>query len=132
MTDKQEIRLSLEIDDAEKDKPMAAMIALVHEGEGVPPLIRISAMGVEGSNDGANLVADLLFDAATAIAERTGHKLGMVAVDAPEPYESEPHSRACGMGWHDHGVQCSTNCPTCGGKPKRVAFNPKPVVGGER
>lgn len=26
-----------------------------------------------------------------------------------------PHSRACGFRKHDHGVECSRNCPTCGG-----------------
>lgn len=27
-----------------------------------------------------------------------------------------PHSRACGIGKHEHGAACSTNCPTCAGK----------------
>lgn len=27
-----------------------------------------------------------------------------------------PHSRACGIAKHDHGPQCSRNCPTCGGR----------------
>ena len=26
-----------------------------------------------------------------------------------------PHSRACGIRKHDHGSECSSNCPTCGG-----------------
>lgn len=26
-----------------------------------------------------------------------------------------PHSRACGIRQHDHGPDCSQNCPTCGG-----------------
>lgn len=30
-----------------------------------------------------------------------------------------PHSRACGIRDHDHGVMCHSNCPTCGGKPVR-------------
>lgn len=35
-----------------------------------------------------------------------------------EPYmdDQRPHSRACGWRKHDHGVDCSSNCPTCGGK----------------
>lgn len=28
-----------------------------------------------------------------------------------------PHSRACGWGKHEHGVDCHSNCPTCHGKP---------------
>jgi hypothetical protein len=27
-----------------------------------------------------------------------------------------PHSRACGVAYHDHGILCSSNCPTCGGE----------------
>jgi len=27
-----------------------------------------------------------------------------------------PHSRACGIGNHEHGTGCSTNCQTCHGK----------------
>jgi len=27
-----------------------------------------------------------------------------------------PHSRACGIRRHDHGVDCHSNCPTCGGR----------------
>lgn len=28
-----------------------------------------------------------------------------------------PHSRACGVLPHPHGVGCHQNCPTCGGVP---------------
>lgn len=29
-----------------------------------------------------------------------------------------PHSRACGVVWHEHGQACHRNCPTChGGRP---------------
>jgi hypothetical protein len=31
--------------------------------------------------------------------------------------DRQPHSRACGWLPHDHGLFCSTNCPTCSGKP---------------
>jgi hypothetical protein len=43
-------------------------------------------------------------------------------VDEPkkEPEEDErPHSRACGFHPHPHGMQCSKDCPTCGGRAKR-------------
>jgi hypothetical protein len=30
--------------------------------------------------------------------------------------DQRPHSRACGWRNHPHGPDCSTNCPTCGGK----------------
>lgn len=30
----------------------------------------------------------------------------------------QPHSRACGIDKHEHGIQCHRNCPTChGGNP---------------
>ena len=35
----------------------------------------------------------------------------------PAPDEHHrPHSRACGIRRHDHGPECSSNCPTCGGR----------------
>ena len=34
----------------------------------------------------------------------------------PYKLDQRPHSRACGWRKHDHGVDCSSNCPTCGGK----------------
>lgn len=33
-----------------------------------------------------------------------------------EEKDVRPHSRACGFRKHDHGKDCSTNCPTCHGK----------------
>lgn len=27
--------------------------------------------------------------------------------------DQRPHSRACGWAHHDHGPQCSQDCPTC-------------------
>lgn len=27
--------------------------------------------------------------------------------------DRRPHSRACGITIHDHGLQCSPDCPTC-------------------
>lgn len=33
---------------------------------------------------------------------------------------SAPHSRACGIRRHDHGSECHSNCPTCGGQPVLV------------
>lgn len=35
-----------------------------------------------------------------------------------------PHSRACGIRKHDHGLECNPNCPTCGGKVQNQAVNP--------
>jgi uncharacterized protein (DUF1778 family) len=32
-------------------------------------------------------------------------------------YGDPPHSRACGIIPHEHGTDCHTNCPTCGGRP---------------
>jgi hypothetical protein len=28
--------------------------------------------------------------------------------------DNRPHSRACGVRRHDHGPECSIDCPTCG------------------
>ena len=33
------------------------------------------------------------------------------------PARERPHSRACGATKHPHGTACSTNCPTCHGRP---------------
>ena len=30
--------------------------------------------------------------------------------------DNRPHSRACGIFKHEHGPDCNSNCPTCGGK----------------
>lgn len=33
------------------------------------------------------------------------------------PHKDErPHSRACGIRQHEHGPDCSDNCPTCQGR----------------
>jgi hypothetical protein len=37
---------------------------------------------------------------------------------APAPFpdrDDRPHSRACGITRHDHGTDCSPDCPTCCG-----------------
>lgn len=44
-----------------------------------------------------------------------------LSVSAPVPHpepvrDMRPHSRACGIRNHEHGPDCSTNCPTCGGR----------------
>lgn len=43
-------------------------------------------------------------------------KGGEDVTSTPTP-EPGPHSRACGWRPHDHGSACSTNCPTCHGRP---------------
>lgn len=35
----------------------------------------------------------------------------------PEEGSSGPHSRSCGIGKHDHGTSCRSDCPTCHGRP---------------
>ena len=54
---------------------------------------------------------DALADSFQAIAD---------AIRAAKPAEDDardlPHSRACGIGNHEHGTRCSTNCPTCRGR----------------
>ena len=34
---------------------------------------------------------------------------------AKQTEDRRPHSRACGIRKHDHGSECHSNCPTCGG-----------------
>ena len=54
---------------------------------------------------------DALADSFQAIAD---------AIRATKPADDDardlPHSRACGIGDHEHGTGCSTNCPTCRGR----------------
>ena len=40
------------------------------------------------------------------------------------PAPDVPHSRACGVRKHLHGTECSTNCPTCHGRPMPGAASP--------
>lgn len=35
---------------------------------------------------------------------------------AEPAHDESPHSRACGITAHDHGPQCSADCPTCHGE----------------
>ena len=44
------------------------------------------------------------------------HQYCHQTVAEPDMTDRRPHSRACGWRKHDHGVDCSSNCPTCGGK----------------
>jgi hypothetical protein len=39
-----------------------------------------------------------------------------LAVPAPPLVDRRPHSRACGIVSHEHGADCHSNCPTCGGR----------------
>jgi hypothetical protein len=39
--------------------------------------------------------------------------------DEEQPVDNRPHSRICGISFHDHGVDCHPNCPTCHGVPER-------------
>jgi hypothetical protein len=49
---------------------------------------------------------------------RLAEALGPVSGAVEGAGEAEgPHSRACGIHPHPHGAWCSTDCPTCGGKP---------------
>ena len=66
-------------------------------------------------------------DAADAIlAEFT--VLHPVHVTVP-PTDLRPHSRACGIRKHEHGRECHSNCPTCGGSgvpTEHVKLDPEP------
>lgn len=38
-------------------------------------------------------------------------------VAPPQVVDRRPHSRACGIQCFGHGLACSADCPTCGGRP---------------
>lgn len=38
--------------------------------------------------------------------------------------DRRPHSRACGIHSHNHGRNCSTNCPTCHGSIDETTWRP--------
>lgn len=42
------------------------------------------------------------------------------SIDCPQHWQKAPHSRACGIGMHQHGVGCHTNCPSCKGRDDLV------------
>lgn len=48
----------------------------------------------------------------------------------PELAADGPHSRACGWRRHPHGVDCSTNCPTCAGRPAGSSLAGQPGQAG--
>ena len=43
------------------------------------------------------------------VAKVAAHQAGKALAD------DRPHSRACGIRRHEHGVDCHANCPTCAG-----------------
>lgn len=45
------------------------------------------------------------------------------------PTDNRPHSRACGIALHPHGIQCSRDCPTCSGAPESTPTEMCPVCG---
>lgn len=62
-----------------------------------------------------------LFDAAVDRAELLQIEVDRLTAELakykPAAVPSEgPHSRACGIRRHDHGPDCHSNCPTCGGR----------------
>ena len=73
-------------------------------------------------------VEKVLHDSGARILNGAGHRYdwgflkpwehdGDVPGSAVAPrLDMRPHSRACGIHQHDHGVMCHRNCPTCGGK----------------
>lgn len=69
---------------------------------GVKLIFEVEADNPEGAYD---LAVD------TGLNYLTAH-----AVYPIYPVDARPHSRACGITKHDHGTDCHTNCPTCGGK----------------
>lgn len=66
----------------------------------------------------AELVSELA--ARVEVAETIGEDWpGYKTVDGHpegEKVEVGPHSRACGIRKHEHGSECHSNCPTCGGR----------------
>ena len=42
------------------------------------------------------------------------------SIECPLHWRKAPHSRACGFRNHEHGLACSTNCPSCQGKQVQI------------
>lgn len=68
--------------------------------------------------DNALWVEDALQRTARGMGLLPGHVDALVAEAKTNHRDRRlgPHSRACGIRQHEHGVGCSTNCPTCAGK----------------
>lgn len=73
----------------------------------------VGLWGLQAANPGA---ADMLLVAPADLA----WMLAKIRETEPEPEPQRveaPHSRACGIREHSHGLACHPNCPTCGGRP---------------
>ena len=98
---KTEFKLDLTIlESSEFDGPFALLA--VEDGNDGEVILHVQSGGFPPSEAGAALLADMLYDAAVAIAEKLGHKLPRGNTD-----------------------QGKTNPDT----PRRPAFNPKPRMG---
>lgn len=63
----------------------------------------------------AELSASQAAELAASIARDLAYCIDVAEARLVPPAQELPHSRACGVSKHDHGPDCHSNCPTCGG-----------------
>jgi hypothetical protein len=63
---------------------------------------------------------DIVVEWAAAILEVRGQRMVPYTNVIPPEFtygvpvkDNRPHSRACGIRKHDHGIECAPDCPTC-------------------
>ena len=81
-------------------------------GTGTSTAMKVSAL--------PEVVADAILTEFTVL-----HRVPVVV----PPTDLRPHSRACGIRKHEHGRECHSNCPTCGGSGvprEQVNLDPEP------
>lgn len=94
--------------------------AIERYGRIIETTVRDAIVGGWGYKDGRPLHIESYqkgFDEGKALGEAPSLPSVSVPDVHPEPaLDTRPHSRACGPRRHEHGPDCHTNCPTCGGK----------------
>lgn len=70
----------------------------------------------DGARKAMAFVGANLADLRELLDQNPHRKPGMTGFRKPPVNLEGPHSRACGISKHDHGSECASDCPTCGGK----------------
>jgi len=92
------------------------------EGTKPPPIPRTMYGGTILPSKGDRI---FIYDVPLRVTEVTwiipnsdvdNYRVLVTAEEIADSVEKLPHSRACGFRDHEHGLDCNSNCPTCGGK----------------
>jgi hypothetical protein len=65
----------------------------------------------------ASAPAQIHGEASVSLSEPSNGGPGGIGAGELQRATEGPHSRACGLREHQHGVACNPNCPTCHGRP---------------